>query len=97
MFKGGYLMLDLSTVEAGGDPVTISGIYQKMKDTIGKPVLLTYGTYGETTWGHTMVSDGAYVIIYNLANLENGVIYPAYYEITNADAVTNTIVTPNEG
>lgn len=97
MAKGGYLILDLSYVEAGGDPVIISGIYQKMKDVFGKPVLLKYGIFGETTWGFIMESDGAYVIIYNVTDLENGVIYPAYYSITNEDAVANTIVTPEEG
>lgn len=97
MAKGGYLILDLSTVEAGADPVTISGIYQKMKDAFGKPVLLTYASYGETAWGCILESDGAYILIYSVADVENAAIYPAYYAITNEDAVTNTIVIPDDG
>jgi len=95
MIKGGYTSFDLSSAFGSEDPVTIAGIYQKCKDTIGKPAIVTYGTYGERAWGWIMAADGNYVILTEI--FSEGAFYPAYATITNEDAVTVTIVTPDEG
>lgn len=94
MIKGGYTSFDISGAVGSDDPVTIPGIYQKCKDTIGKPAIVTYGE-GERAWGWIIDAEGNFVILTEI--FSESAFYPAYATITDEDAVTVTIVTPGEG
>lgn len=96
MIKGGYTSFDLSTATSSEDPVTIAGIYQKCKDTIGKLAICTLTDTGFANWGCIQVADGGFVICTQLFDGETG-YYPALYEISNEDAVACTIMVPDDG
>lgn len=95
IIKGGYTSFDISGAVGSDDPVTIPGIYQKCKDTIGKPAIVTYSSDGEKAWGWIQAADGNFVILTEI--FSESAFLPAYATITNEDAVTVTIVTPGEG
>lgn len=57
MFKGGYKIIDLKKVPfvAGGDPVTIAGIYDAVEASYEKPIMLAGLNVGGTEYGAAYV------------------------------------------
>ena len=83
-YKGGYQILDLTGATAG-DPVTITGIYDKIAGNNGKPILVKAND-GQRVFAQAKKSSTNYVLTYLSAE---GKIVKVV--VTNADSVTTTI------
>lgn len=83
-YKGGYQIIDLTGATAG-DPVTIGGIYNKIKGNNGKPILVKAND-GQRVFAQVKEVDGNLVTTYLSAE---GKIVKVV--VTNADSVTTTI------
>lgn len=83
-YKGGYQIIDLTGATAG-DPVTIVGIYNRIKNNNGKPILVKAND-GQRVFAQVNEVNDNLVTTYLSAE---GKIVKVV--ITNADSVTTTI------
>ena len=96
MIKGGYTTFDFTSVVDSDDPVTIAGIYQKCKDTIGKPAII-FMDDTNTQWGWIVYNSGSYGVITQYYNLDDTINYAVLFQITNEDAVSIITFEPDDG
>lgn len=91
--KGGYTYLDLRTVELGSSAV-ITGVYQKVKDTYGKPVIVILNNDGEAMYILTIaaaLNDSGASIPIQLYDGEGGVAIGDVNIVASTDTVGITI------
>lgn len=98
MIKGGYTSVDLSAAEVGGSAAQMeAGLYRKIYETCGKPIIITWGTYGETTLGFANKPDeyGDNIVI-TAPIVAEGLINGIIYAITSVDKAQATLAVPGE-
>ena len=87
--KGGYKLIDLkdSKLTVGGDGVTVKGIYNSIKNSYNKPLILTGINIGGSERNDVFI-----VFSYNSSSYVANISATEKITITSADLVTITTI-----